>query len=241
MKLLGILALVAVAIYATWAIAFPTHTHRYRLTIEIDTPEGVRSGSSVIEVVRKDVRWVLIAQGRYEFRVRGEAVFVDLGGNRNVVALLAHGPNAENVDQMISLPIEAYGYDKWDDRAWAGQAKMQGSVELKPLLIPTLVTFTDLDDPKTARVIYPTQPQEVRSDSAAPRSKSRVAVDRFAETFGPGVRFKRSWIEMTNDPVTIGVEQRLPWLLHVERYRADPANPFTNTLIFGRTRFKRVL
>src|ERR1051325_677921 len=102
MKLLGIIAAVALALYLGVTLAFPSYTHRYRLTIELDTPEGVRSGSSVIEVTRKDVRWILIAQGRHEFDVRGEAVFVDLGANRHVIAIMAHGARGEDVSQMIS-------------------------------------------------------------------------------------------------------------------------------------------
>jgi hypothetical protein len=190
MKALAIIIAVVAAIYGISSLVFPTYTHRYRLTVEIDTPDGSRSGSSVIEVVRSDNRWVLIAQGRYAFSVRGEAVFVDLGAGRNVIALLAHGDRAEYVDQMISLPIEAYGHFKWSEEAWAGRARMQGPVELKPPLIPTLVSFSDLADPKTARL---------------------VRLGEFETVFGPGVRFRRAWIEMTKSSATIGIEKRLLW------------------------------
>jgi len=190
MKWLAILLAVGLVVWAVMALAFPTYTHRYRLTIEVDTPQGVRSGSSVIEVERSDQRWVLIAQGRYVFRVRGDAVFVDLGEGRNLVALMAFGPRAENIDQMISLWVEAYGQYKWDENAWAGRIKMQGPVELKPPLIPTLITFSDVSDPKTARL--------VRSDE-------------FEKAFGQGVRFRRAWLEMRNASPVLAIERRLPW------------------------------
>jgi hypothetical protein len=190
MRKLAIIVAIGVVLYVGIALAFPNYTHRYRLTVEVDTPEGVRSGSSVIEVTRKDFRWLPIRQGQYEFRVRGEAVFVDLGAGRNVIALMAHGPRAENVDQMTSLAIEAYGHYKWNEEAWAGRVKMQGPVELKPPLIPTLVTFSDLSDPKTARVL--------RSDN-------------LESVFGPSVRFKRAWIDMTNAPAMTAIKKWLPW------------------------------
>jgi len=202
---------IGAGLYVAMAIAFPTHTHRYRLTIEIDTPAGVRSGSSVIEVKRKDFRWLPLVQGRYEFHLRGEAVFVDLSANRSVIALLAHGARAENVDQMISLPIEAYGHDKWSEDAWAGRAKMQGAVELKPPLVPTLVTFANLSDPKTAQVVYATDVRETSDGRTGRRREMRVAINRFGELFGPGYRFKRALIETTNAPATPAIGSRLPW------------------------------
>jgi hypothetical protein len=122
--------------------------------------------------------------------VRGEAVFVDLGAGRNVIALMAHGPRGESVDQMITLPVEAYGYSKWDEPAWEGRAKMQGPVELRPPLVPTLVTFSDLNDPKSARVVLPGEVEQV---------------------LGPGTRFKGAWIDMTSDPATQEIERKLPW------------------------------
>lgn len=91
MKTLKIIALVTVALSAAFLWGFPTNSHRYRLTVDVDTPEGVRSAPSVIEVERNDA-WVLIAQGANFYRVHREAVFVDLDGGRNLVALPCHRP-----------------------------------------------------------------------------------------------------------------------------------------------------
>src|SRR5882672_287797 len=135
MKALSILAAIVGAVAVWIALAYPTYTHHYRLTVEVDTPEGVRSGSSVIEVARSDVSWFPLSQVQYATRLRGEAVFVDLGANRNVIALLVHGAQADNFAHMASLAVEAYGYLTRSDEAWAGRVKMQGPVELKPPLI----------------------------------------------------------------------------------------------------------
>jgi hypothetical protein len=133
---------------------FPTYTHRFKLTVEVDTPDGRKSGSSVIEIAR---------------------VFVDLGGKRNVIALLSHGPRAES-SRMQSLLVEAYGYSRWDEQAWSGHARMDGPVTLLPPLIPTLVTITDLSDPKSVQVL---------SGSS----------DQAAELLGPNVRVARVWLQ----------------------------------------------
>jgi hypothetical protein len=233
MRFLAILVAVGVALYLGVILAFPSYTLRYRLTIEIDTPDGARSGSSVIEVTRRDVRWILIAQGRYEFDLRGEAVFVDLGSNRNVIALLT--------DRMITLPIEAYGYYKWDEAAWTGKAKMEGPIELEPRLVPTLVSFPDLTNPKTGQIFLKVDSQETKQSHRASRSDSLVR--RSDEPLGSNVRFRRAWLErvptgswplrilgVTGTPVTHGIEQKIPFLLshreELHRLIDDAPKPF---------------
>ena len=52
----AILAIVAAIIlaplcfYFGYRLLYPTYTYRYRLALEVETPDGIRSGSSVIEV-----------------------------------------------------------------------------------------------------------------------------------------------------------------------------------------------
>ena len=70
-----------------------TYVHRFRLTIEVDTPSGLKSGSSVLESawgLKAD--WIPQTGGAVGNLRRGEAVFVDLGGGRNVIAILGLGP-----------------------------------------------------------------------------------------------------------------------------------------------------
>ena len=54
--------------------------------------------------------------------------------------------------------------------------------------------------------------------------KSVEAVDPAA------IGVKRIWVEVTSDPVTTGIENRLGWIDHLDRYRTDPTNPFTANL-----------
>jgi hypothetical protein len=214
-----ILTIVGLAIAAV-SIGFPTYTHRYRLTVEVNTPDGVRSGSSVFEVTRS-----VIALGPPTFRVHGEAAFVDLGNGRNVVAVLATGRAAQNTDQIISLGIEAYGYYKWDEDAWAGRRQMKGPVELRPPLIPTMVTLSDIADERTARVIYATETLETNDGRTGPRRFPRVAIDEFNKIFGEGTELKSVRIEavpagfwplrdygLSGTSLTNNIADRLPFL-----------------------------
>jgi hypothetical protein len=69
--------------------AYPIFSYRYRLSISIDTPEGPKSGSSIIEV---RIGFFPEIGGRDHIKkVYGEAVYIDLGHGQNVVALLASG------------------------------------------------------------------------------------------------------------------------------------------------------
>ena len=192
-------------------------THRYRIMIEVDTPEGLKSGSSIIQSTTTGKSdWILQTGGTYS-SVKGEAIFIDLGDGKNIVATLVFGPTGANVDRLSSLAAEAFNRDKafWYKKApdWTGKA------ELHDELIPTLVTFSNPADPATARVVRP---------------------DEFEMVFGPGYRFKGAWLEMTTDDVVWQrIEEKLLWLNHMERYRRDPKNPFTSTLPFGALRFVR--
>ena len=65
---------------------------------------------------------------------------------------------------------------------------------------------------------------------ADPTSVRRVDPDDLASTFGEGVSLKRITVQVTDDPVTTGIEKRLVWLNNLSAYRTDPDNPFSNTL-----------
>lgn len=212
MKWLAVVVALFAAAWAWIALAFPDHAHRFRLTVEVDTPDGVRSGSSVIEVERRDYGWVPVASpgGGRVFLVRGEAAFADLGAGRNVVAVLAHGDNAQDVSRIITLWAEAHGRKRWYEDVWSGRTELRGVVELKPPLVPTLVAFADPLDPSTVRVVRP---------------------EEFEAVFGPGFRFRRATLEVvpTSVPVTRGViERRLPWLVRMKTNLAGKRSTSTN-------------
>ncbi len=206
MKRFGIALLMIAAMLGGAAFYYSFPDHRYRLTIEIDTPEGVKSGSSVIAVYASDVTWGLPEATGFRSRITGEAVFVDLGSGRNVIALLAHGKGAERSERVNFLAHEAFARAgqkvKWfETRNLKGMARLTGG------LVPTLVTLANLNDPATAKVIYAADAYEMHFGY-----EGRVAIDEIESTFGPGYRFKRAWVEVTRDGVTTGIESRLPWL-----------------------------
>jgi hypothetical protein len=109
-------------------------------------------------------------------------------------------------------------------------------VGLKPPLIPTIVSFTDINNPASATVIYATGPRVIcDTPDPDPRNASGCmqfkevgtqTVDIFAETLGPGYALASVTLEMvpsgkwpqflygdTGTPVTRGIEAKMPALM----------------------------
>jgi len=215
-----LLALSGLALFALK----PTIRDRFRLTLEIDTPTGVKSASNVYEY-----RAFRMMTGPWANTVSGDAVFVDLGSGKHIIAILAHGERAQWVDKFATAWFEAY-------KPATGASIEMGPRDLTEFNIPTLVTFGDIRDPKTARVVYAwgrriettILPNGKQDHDRGPELK----VDDIAAVFGGGYAFKRAWVEvvpagiwpfselalpfnllgLTGTPVTRGIEKRLPWL-----------------------------
>ena len=77
--------------------------HKYRLTVEVETPDGPKSTSGVM-AVHPDRGY---SRGGHT-RTVGDAVFVDLGGAKNLVALMAHIDGKLEFDDTNYVALRAY-------------------------------------------------------------------------------------------------------------------------------------
>ena len=189
MKWVGAIVALLLVFIAYLYLQGGINTQRFRLTIDIETPEGIKSGSSVIETSTwESGGWgPTEAQGiRRSFR--GRAVFVDLGGGKNLVALLAFGSNGRDQTKLFELARAALAPGRTAD--WQEEYRLKGAGVLPPDYTPTLITFADLANPKTASVVY-------RSE--------------LGKVFGPGFRFLQARLETTTEPVSHSIEKILPW------------------------------
>ena len=193
--LLAIAALIAILIAAPFILvgadrlyySVVQYTHHYRLVLEIEDHGEIHTGSSVIGVsFSPPPPWFRNFFPTSRTRVRGEAVVVELSTGQVVVATLMHGPKA-NASRMQSLASRALGSSVSgglrEAPNWAGKAELTGSD------IPTMILLPSLDDPFEG---------------------SWLAPDEFPEKIGPNVRFRRMTLEMTSDPVTRQIEEKLP-------------------------------
>src|ERR1700712_4924532 len=124
--------------------------HKYRLTIEVETPEGRKSASSVL-AVHPDRGY---SRGGHT-RTVGDAVFVDLGGGKNLLALLAHLDGQLDFDVINYLALRAYTVAGGKRVAFNEMNRLTGTVPVKGTLIPVLGSFADPANPATARLVSP--------------------------------------------------------------------------------------
>jgi hypothetical protein len=187
----AVLAAIAVVFVVGYHIAYPTYSHRYRLTLEVETPDGLKTGSSVVEASARAQPPILVNTPSVT-DLKGDAVFVDLGKAGSVLALLAAGKEIQAPYGPVYLAIKAFGVPNCKEPfcQWREIAHMSGARDLPPDLVPALVALSSNGDPNGARFLRPAELETV---------------------FGPGYRLKRAWIELTQEPVTHEISTKLPW------------------------------
>jgi len=197
LKWVGPVALLA-ALFVGDQIRINRPGHKYRVTVEVDTPEGVKAGSGVVSV-HPDRGYS--RQGHTG--IRGDAVLVDLGGRKNLVALLAHIDPAIDFDGMNYLALRAYNA-AGRKVSFNEMSRMTGVVPVTGALIPVLVTFTDLSDPATMRT---TSPDNLEAALGRGFRLHGISAEVVPNGFWP-----LDFGGLLGEPVTRGIESKLPWL-----------------------------
>ena len=198
LKWLGPLALLAALVIGD-QIRINRPGHKYRLTVAVETPDGARSATNVMSV-HPDRGY-----SRHGSTVtRGDAVVVDLGAGRNLVALLAHidekGLEPDDINYVALRAYNAAGHKA----SFNTMSKMTGAVPVSGALMPVLATFSDIADPATMRVVKPDNLEAAFGKSFRLRDVTAEAVPNgfWPVDFG-------GWL---GEPVTRGIEAKLPWL-----------------------------
>jgi hypothetical protein len=197
--LLGfVVALAAIMALSWWVLDGSTtlpRVVRSRLTIVVDTPEGVRSGSSVTQLTTYFPGGLTRAQGwALMEQLVGEAVVVDLGARGMLFStferqstLLHSGGDAYNAG-LTPFPQEKFRGEHAPSASINEQyaAYLDDLNRLKPKsplaleYVPALVRFGDLNDPTSVASVNPLD---------------------LAASFGYGVIFKGVTVEITDDPI----------------------------------------
>jgi len=186
-----LLILCAAALALSGCSLFADHASmRFRVTVEVETPDGVRTGSSVMEV--RSAKYVRLTSEERSGSTGliGEAVVVDLPDGP-LFALLV---NDEVPPRLARRVVAALDPNVIGQQSSVETVRRLGasSAELKAALPrehwPRMVTFADITDPTSVALVDP---------------------DNLAATFGEGTTLKRITVQITDDPVTTGIEERL--------------------------------
>lgn len=169
--------------------------YRFRMTIEVETPQGVKSGSSVLQVEL----WQGIPIGDssgLSSSVSGEAVVVALTDTLLFVLLQMPnaGPSLQNVVPHALLGRRSKPDEVLSDAANLGSRFSDKiKAELPRTDWPMMVRFSDINDPTTVQLVDPA-----------------------------AIGARRIVVETTRDDVTTGIEKRLPWLPRFDEMDIGP-------------------
>ncbi len=205
------LAVVLAAVVA-WNIAYPSGTWRYKMTVEVETPEGLKAGYAVREV---HVRAVpkLSPHMLPMVTLKGEAVVVNLGERGVLFALLSGYKKGADYGADIPAIIYSPKQAVMDDDSIHYMDRLKaGPTMVEPQWYPKFVRFRDPGDPKTVENLM--EMRGCTEDDHVENWKYTLCLkeDHFEKAFGQGVKLKSVIVEMTDEPVTWGVEKWLPWL-----------------------------
>jgi hypothetical protein len=208
--LIGVLVIVGLG-YGFLKLNYPTCTFRYKLTAEVMTPDGLKTGSSVIEVSYRDF-FSLSGVPNLMMSARGEAVFVPLDKKRLFVVTLtstASGRGQRNdfsynyPAELVKGPLDLYALplkvlnvswiknDEWElDRQIAKRRNERNKIAAPFENLPTLVVFEDITNSDSVVVVQP---------------------NKLDEALGPGFALQNVWLELSDDLPTQSKMVVFPW------------------------------
>ncbi|QOZ26223.1 hypothetical protein [Bradyrhizobium sp. CCBAU 51753] len=198
LKWVGPLALLAALVIGD-QIRINRPGHKYRLSVEVETPDGIKSASGVL-AVHPDRGY---SRGGHT-RTAGDAVYVDLGGGKNLVALLAHLDKAIDLDDINYVALRAYGAARGDRVSFSAMNSQTGVVPMTGKLIPVLMTFADPADPGSARAVLPEESEAALGQGYRLHGLTAEVVPNGYWPLDFGGRL--------GEPVTRAIKARLPWL-----------------------------
>ena len=193
----GVMGLLAVGVVSVLAgCGMMGHTYRYKLTVEVETPEGLRTGYAVREVSWSPGVQITAEADTASMTHRGEAAMVDLPNGQVLFALMS--PDGQET------PMLAFGSAR--QTAWSDGAVKVLEPPAQPEVVfgqsgyPRLVRFREIADSKTVEKVDPAN---------------------LAASFGPEYRLKRITTQIVSDGVTEKVRHRLKWLTELGDSQLD--------------------
>ncbi|PSH61606.1 hypothetical protein [Phyllobacterium sophorae] len=180
---------------------------RYQVTVEVGTPDGIKSGVSVVEAVywRNRFGHLFLGPG-FPSTILGEALFVDLGRGQNLLPTLTTiESNSRKLTRPEYLPLRLYNLpwgrtnavDAMKDAIQ--RANNSGSRMLSFDMLPLLIRFRDIRDPTSFEELDPND---------------------LASKYGPGYSLKSATLKPSTDEITDQLDRILVWLPALKNRRS---------------------
>ncbi len=184
----------------------PSMTINYKVTVEIETPEGIKTGSAVRQISNKAALLRFPDVGN-PATIRGEAVVVDLGERGKVFFTLSDQSWKNGLYQ--AFPIKGASTPKGIE--YFNTLKVGDTAEWKEFK-PKFVMFKDISDPTSVALL--------RTEESWNDDLKRVASeDYFEDVFGVDVRLKKVNVQITDEPITKGIVDHYLLQDFWEKYR----------------------
>lgn len=221
-KRLMIALAIGAGLWLIWTqLLYPTYAVRYRLSVDVQTPQGSKTGSSIVEARFgfEPTLFGLIAGTKSS--LVGEALFVDLDNGRNIVVTLTNRgsgrdgskvPREKQALNGLTIPLAIFGIPSHDRQKTPKSilgAKSTGPKNIPVQRLPLIVTFTDLADPGSVVRIDPTN---------------------IGAFFGPGYSLAGAKIEIVDEPFLWSIERYLTWLEQLHKSGARLNGNTTSTV-----------
>jgi hypothetical protein len=176
----------------------PDASYRYKLTISVETPEGLKTGSNVVELD------FFKSWSGEPHRTYGQALVLDLGASGMLVALLSQQKEeAWEQDDPKYMILKKCGGDERNILGPIDIAqRISACKSAYPLALselPDILLLKNAKDPASASVVDPGNPGDV---------------------LGSNVVIRAATIQVTQEPLTHGVDEHLPvlrnWWGHID-------------------------
>lgn len=197
LALLGIAFVLSIKL--VWNLQYPTATWRYRLSLTIEGHNETYNGSGVFEVAEWRTPKFLPDVRPTGHSIYGEAIFIEMKDGKNLVLTLGNDRTRQLSSSALYVSQKAFLYGH-PTRKFTDLPRVSLRTEIPLEWLPLLVTFQDVSDPNSYRVVNPID--------------LTIASDE-------GLRIVSAMVETTRDPVTIGINEMLPFMKNMDRADGD--------------------
>jgi hypothetical protein len=201
MKMFLIVAnVLIVSVIAAWNLNHISGTWHYKMTVTVETPEGIKTGYAVREVGNSASRHKIGGTPESTPRIhhKGEAVVVDLGARGKLFAILSGYRLGVDHSKLIFY-YSFGGYTTFDGVKKLNSLPVGTKVTLPIKDYPVFVAFKDINDPKSVTPVL-----KIESVTQSGQDDFQITENHMEELFGKGVRLKDVAIEITDEKVTWG-------------------------------------